>query len=165
VQHWETVRFRSGRRLPGLERPTRLRHVSANLLIIPYTALKTYLFSRTFWHWQHASHWLRNVVLKRYCACTTLIWSYDDDDDEPAIKYGRLIIALRKVVLSSRGSGASENQGKITLINVGHCKPPLASSLRELAPPLTGKLIWPLSVYYGVHHIPSRIVSAVVNGR
>jgi len=45
------------------------------------TALKTFLFSRTFWHWQHASHWLWNVVLKRCCACTTLIWSCDDDDD------------------------------------------------------------------------------------
>jgi len=27
------------------------------------------------------SHWLCNVVLKRCCACTTLIWPYDDDDD------------------------------------------------------------------------------------
>jgi len=31
------------------------------------TALKTYLFPMTFWHWQHVSHWLCNVVLKR-CA-------------------------------------------------------------------------------------------------
>ena len=46
------------------------------------TALKMYLFSRTIWHWQHASHWLCNVVLKRCCACTTLIWSYDDDADD-----------------------------------------------------------------------------------
>ena len=27
------------------------------------TSMKTYLFSRTFWHWQHASHGLCNVVL------------------------------------------------------------------------------------------------------
>jgi len=40
------------------------------------------LFSRTFWHWQHASHWLCNVVLKRCCACTTFILSYDDDADD-----------------------------------------------------------------------------------
>jgi len=47
------------------------------------TALKTYLFSRTFWHWQHESHWLCNVVLKRCCACITLVLqSYDDDDDD-----------------------------------------------------------------------------------
>jgi len=43
-------------------------------------SLKTYLFSRTFWHPQHASHWLCNVVLKRCYAFTTLILSYDDDD-------------------------------------------------------------------------------------
>jgi len=70
----------SDRRRPGLERPTRLRHVSAYTFASLRTALKTYLFSRTFWHWQHVSHWLCNVVLKRYCACTTLIWSYDDND-------------------------------------------------------------------------------------
>ena len=46
------------------------------------TALKMYLFSRTFWHWQHSSYWLCNVVLKCCCACTTLILSYDDDDDD-----------------------------------------------------------------------------------
>jgi len=46
------------------------------------TSMKTYLFSRTFWHWQHASHWLCNVVLERCCACTTFIPSYDDDDDD-----------------------------------------------------------------------------------
>jgi len=46
------------------------------------TALKTYLFCRTFWHWQHASHWLCNVVLKGCYACTTFILSYDDDDDD-----------------------------------------------------------------------------------
>ena len=48
------------------------------------TSASTYLFSRTFWHWQHASHWLCNVVLKRCCACTTLILSYDDADDADA---------------------------------------------------------------------------------
>ena len=34
----------SGRRRPGLERPTRLRHVSANLLIIPYSVEDVYVF-------------------------------------------------------------------------------------------------------------------------
>ena len=29
------------------------------------TLMKTYLFFRTFWHWQHASQWLCNVILKR----------------------------------------------------------------------------------------------------
>ena len=51
------------------------------------TALKTYLFTRTFWHWHHASHWLYNVVLKCCCACTTLIWSYDDDDHNIWLSY------------------------------------------------------------------------------
>ena len=76
VQHWETVRFRSSR--PGLGTPYQTMSPTYSSF---HTALKTYLFSQTFWHWQHASHWLCNVVLKRCCACTTLIRSYDEDDE------------------------------------------------------------------------------------
>ena len=71
----------SGRRRPGLERPTRLRNV--NLRFIPYCAEDVSVFPDLLTLTKkHASHWLCNVVLKCCCACTTLIWSYDDDDDD-----------------------------------------------------------------------------------
>jgi len=71
----------SGRRRLGLERPSRLRHVIANLLIIPYCVEDISVF-QALQDWQHASHWLCNVVLRRCCACSMLILSYDDDDDD-----------------------------------------------------------------------------------
>jgi len=80
VQHWETVRFRSSP--PGLgtayQTTSRQRQPTHHSV----QRWRRRVFSRTFGHWQHASHWLCDVVLKRCSACTTLIWSYDDDDDE-----------------------------------------------------------------------------------
>ena len=71
VRHWVTVRFQSSPL--GLEVWNALPDyvTSAPTFASFRASMKTYtyLFSWTFWHWQHASRWLCNVVLKR-CALT-----------------------------------------------------------------------------------------------